>query len=1171
MSDRTLEGNRKSRAAAYLREQNKVRGVVGSSSRRGKEPIDGPAIYREGVRRVLLESRRTIDGDDRLSFLNWVSGLRPGGISRKRNPVAYDLVRPLVKSKPICFASELDWTIARLAPHIGELKDFRSRATDLNDAFWKGLIEKVASQLDEIEGKFGESIWSIELKLAVFQYAKGLEGQKSYLKGIKEHWKSGLPAYLAHFYSIRNEDRSTMRLYRDDALTRISETKLFDQALTYLRFKIADVFPTADTDLSAITRSEQLQSVIDIYETTIALFQRLILSSKHERYRDAMLRCVDAWLPIDDFRLTKIAIALGRVPPANLPIRNIAAISYITAGGIPLGLRAAHRTQKGDPTDIFAGVEYVFAASVVSREAESPAETPWKSLSKALTDAIQRSADFESSSGFLEKFCRNFRGLHGAAALGDFVAFGAGINLGSDLTLAGAALNTPTFGPEDLLLSAGDAKRWLRSIIASSPRAALLAPWLSEETKGRGHGLGLSAAYLSSLRHIASSPAEALESLRSIETARLRPALRALVHGLRIEVALREGERALAIIDMANEAACGPAARSVLPVEAAIANRDWPDLASTNQTLDLAIALDLMWRKTDNDLYGSFLRFAFEEVLAEQGCDRPSSLSVPEGQSPQRLVYFLRHVAVPQVMDLTGIWELSREVIEERIAVCGILQSLDPDNFQLYGDEIAEIRNQILIQDGLRIVDNSRINVDTVAISRWAEKRYRESFSRYTALVEAGIGIANDFDEVLRKALQHPDGVGDFFNVPDNEADTLLLEIVIEIRNQFLNNPEHGLEFFLGKRIRHGTVSGHLRGPVETAKLITQRESEAADYKRNDEWFQRLSFSSPDCSDELDKTFKAFAKSYDEIAKKLKDDYLHVKSKKYPNGVFELRITDFAYNIIRSAIKSDLTFEGLLSICYALFWALLEASLAHARSLLSPGGKDEAAKLFDVLQNQARTYVLHDDAYEQLSVAIRSAASEVQRQFDTIADWFRRTEIEQAHHRYSLAEVVAVGVQSSLKAHNAFEPLMSYEIQGGVAAPITLLVILTDIIFVIIDNACRRSASGRRPTIHIRCFYDRPNDALVLEAINSIGPSINRDAVEVKLENIRFRVKAGDIQSGALAEDGSGLLKIANITQQSQKSDLEFGFYGVDKFRTLVRLSVISDGGSLALTPAVGN
>ena len=225
MVEERTESERRARLAALVDAKNKIRGVIGSAARKGRKtktnaPLDNSSLYREGVRKVLVESRKQLSSEHQAEFLTWVSKLRAVGLGAERDVLAFEPARPIVKSKRISVARELEWIVARLSPHLSDLREFRTLATSLDEAFWSGRENDAWLILSAIEARFGESIWSIELRLGLNQHYKGLDSQKVYLRDLRDRWRSGLPAYLAHFYSIRNEDRSTIRLFRDDVRER---------------------------------------------------------------------------------------------------------------------------------------------------------------------------------------------------------------------------------------------------------------------------------------------------------------------------------------------------------------------------------------------------------------------------------------------------------------------------------------------------------------------------------------------------------------------------------------------------------------------------------------------------------------------------------------------------------------------------------------------------------------------------------------------------------------------------------------------------------------------------------------------------------------------------------------------------------------------------------------
>jgi hypothetical protein len=773
---------------------------------------------------------------------------------------------------------------------------------------------------------------------------------------------------------------------------------------------------------------------------------------------------------------------------------------------------------------------------------------------------LRRADQFAEALGDIEKFCRNFRGLDSVAALSDLIAFISASETNPQSTLGTVSLNTSSWGPEDLLISSDDARDALLASAQSTLGKETADFWLSGPGGTFRPEANDAATYLRALRTARHAPAEALRGLTTIEWRSLPRELQGLVSTLRIALALRDTERNLAISFIAEEAAASPSVRSILPVSLAIADRTWEDLGSIERKLDLAIALDVLWRQTNDDLYGTYLRFSFEDYLFENNYTKPSLIQQVDDVFVSRTIYFLRYVCIPSVMDQAGIVSTSRELTEERIAVCHRLQELDPRNAAVYAEEITEASRRMVIEDGIQIVDSSRVNVDTAALSRWAERRYRESYSRYKALVDSGIGVSETIENVFQKLLKTTDADGTFFHVPDNEADALLVDMVLSLKNEFIRNPDHGLEFYLGKRIRHGTLTGHLRGPVENASLITQRTSEAGPYRRNDFWLDQLQPEGPEAPARLQVAFTSFASSYDDLIHQLTNVQLHVHSKIYPKGIFDITVTDRTYYWIRGLIQTDLNFEDFLGACYTVFWGLLEPSLRAARQLLRSTVKQRVAGGFDELQNLVRANAVHNEAYHSLSTTIRDTAAEVQRQLDTMAEWLRRTEVEQVARFFELREVLDIAVQSALKTHKSFSPILNESVAGDVLTSASVLLVVADVVFIIMDNICRRSKSGSNPVVRLSCAFNDREETLTIEIDNPVGRAVDRSDVERELEKIRERIARGDIQTGASGEGGSGLLKIASMIQRSQRASARFGFIDPGHFRTTVTIPLIIRG-----------
>src|SRR5579872_3454501 len=87
---------------------------------------------------------------------------------------------------PVSCASEIIWCSLVLSHHTMRLAEFCSQSQIFETHLLSGNYEEAESDLNEIEGRFGYSLWSIESRFALLQLWKGLEGQKAFAGSLKE-------------------------------------------------------------------------------------------------------------------------------------------------------------------------------------------------------------------------------------------------------------------------------------------------------------------------------------------------------------------------------------------------------------------------------------------------------------------------------------------------------------------------------------------------------------------------------------------------------------------------------------------------------------------------------------------------------------------------------------------------------------------------------------------------------------------------------------------------------------------------------------------------------------------------------------------------------------------------------------------------------------------------
>lgn len=242
------------------KQQNRVRGVIGSQrtghQHHGREEV----IARAQIRKALLKVREELPRKDRAEFFEWFEVLSAGLEPAFKRAANDDLGYSVLAGARIPIGSDLDWLAYRLKTNSNQLRSFRISAERLSELFWLDRKEEAKAAVDAIEAEFGQSLWSIQAKIALTQEYDGLEAQKAAFKKIEARYPGGLPAYIAFFYSIQNEQRSTYEPFREDFAERLQASKLNDDIKYYLNYKVLGHVPSSEA-ISAVLKVEQSQSI----------------------------------------------------------------------------------------------------------------------------------------------------------------------------------------------------------------------------------------------------------------------------------------------------------------------------------------------------------------------------------------------------------------------------------------------------------------------------------------------------------------------------------------------------------------------------------------------------------------------------------------------------------------------------------------------------------------------------------------------------------------------------------------------------------------------------------------------------------------------------------------------------------------------------------------------
>lgn len=1052
--------------------------------------------------------------------------------------------------EPVSESREIQWTVACILPHAQKINLFLNFALAYEKCLLIGEFAQAATLLAAMEDDLGISLWSIENRIFLLQTAYGLERHKGYVNSIREVAGDSLVSLLVFYASLRNEPKVNPLQFSRQMLDTADGWEIDQAYKSYLLFRIAAYFETG-SQCAPILRHEATSSILDLYSTFIRLAEITISGGElAPEFRDGLLVLRNH---IKDPRISKILMldSSSQQLPSNLSIQQLEPYDLLVREDYASALKASREATAKDPMDVT--VRFVSARALVELGSQDSNGSGIGDRIERLSRVLLARAETSIEDARLEMLRISlgspYLGL--SAQIEEF----ARAQFTSELTTANARarrsfINKPYLDPRDIrclpISARGSYVKALleTSGITSGTVAELVRAGLDLSSYGaRAVELcdGLGSATILAMKMQRAFESNDYESTLAL-AAQLRKEASLLYQRLASQYVANSlialGRIAEATDFIATASMRDPMLITALPLERCAQKLDKTARRALAAKLSTTILLDLFSRHV-SDRFDNIRAYAYEDFLLANGMERPSETAEKLDQfDREMLIYYLRWICIPEIMQVSTVFGGSRDLEEERLAVCAILTDLDKQNVELYEVEIREITRGQIIQAGVRHVDQSRIYVDLTAIRRWAEKNLKERFSRYSALLGAGIDAgASGFEEQLNKFLAGEPVPQNFLQLPKNEASELLVEILSQLLRECMTNPEHGLDCYLSMRIRHGALSGQLRGPLEEERIITQREGGSQVYKRNDYWMQRLYYVGRDRQDLLDARLSKFSHDFDNLVDEFLNEQIQVYSTNKRQGLFITAIEAVRLRALAADIKPDTSFDDFVTLSFELFWLIIERNLEVVRQTIDKDLKPKVNLLFTSLESDLEKLTVQTDTPD-LDRAVRTAQTGAQIALNQVIEWFRLRR-PATEPRFSFDQMIDIGLQCVKNIHRNFAPRLEKTI--GRMPLFFQLTLLSDIFFIVFDNIQKHSGLAQ-PQVQISA--SETPQSLKISVKSEVSDKANNLEAHTRVERIREAILGGAYQHQLRSEGGTGLIKLRKIIGpvSQEHRHLNFGF-----------------------------
>ncbi len=1110
-------------------------------------------------RAAVSKARALVPASEMQAFVDWLPTVR-----RKGRGIAFDhfpsSLGQLWRSGTLSATTlprETAWAAATFRRHARALAEFRLAARAYEVLLVGNRHAACFEQLDRMEQEFGTSLWILESRMALLQCAEGLEAQKSFAAEVrKSRGQNDVVAFLAYHLSRRNEPSTTPLRYVQHLEDLVGAWDDAENLGAYFLYRLGNQAPATAARYADVLRLESSAALVDHYETFVQLAACAASMGDDlvkAAFRGEVVRLAGL---IEDERLRRAAFLLtgtGRWLD-GIDANGSTMEDALLLGDAETAVALADAAITADPADARAWMTK--AASLSPADEAGCGDTLCSTTVARVRRMLGRTGDADRAivellRDGLNHRLQDFSIVVNAAVWGEMFAVPAlALQLEAQAFVYGRGLRPSDVG-RVIGAGAGAAVEVAVRSVAPGHRSPALTEQLVRANLDVPPDSGFPTADLPDLPADAVKEAELFRALgRGDHDAVVRLAERLadttdLPRRRRVRRLL-----SLSLLQVGNvpeltrliAAACveDPALVRMLPLAECAQLLDRAQRKRMAGELASPILLDLFSKHFDDSLDDA-RSYAYEDFLLFHGMERPAQLDGREdGFDRPLLVHYLRHICVPGVMQVSSAFQGTRELEDERKKVLSLLVKLDPQSAKEYEAELREVTRAQLIHRGVRHVERSKIYVDVPAIRRAFEKKHRETFQRYQALGRAGIGTDDvELEAALQEALSGKPLPQQVLEVPKNEANDLLLQMLRWLYNECTTSPEHGLDCYLSLRIRHGTLSGQLRTPLEIERIITQRGSDGEEYGSNLHWLERLRHLPDEAAASIDARLSRFSADYDAFISRIAQEMIQIHRSDRPFGLFRISLRSVRFRLWVADLRPDMTFEEFFESAMEIFWESVEHSLGAVRETIDAVLKPEVNAKFAELEKDLRS-LAGTMPTADLDRAVRTARTGTLQALDLVKDWFRLSQ-PISEPAFPIGDLIDVGLQCVKAIHHDFAPVVTRDVDP--LPPFAgALVLFSDIFFIIFDNVRRHAGMGPDP--HVSIEVRSAGDRLRIVARNEVADGIRNPETVERIEAIERAIAEGDYGSAVRSEGGTGLIKLRKLigSDAGEARRLRFGF-----------------------------
>lgn len=1046
--------------------------------------------------------------------------------------------------------TELAWQLQSLLPYCHDINQFVTIRSEFNNAFLLGNYDACDNILDELDVKFGKSLWGTEASINLIQARDGFAEQKSFTNRVLSH--KGLNPiwhYLITWFTFRAERNvSATELARH-----VHKAAPLNTAFSHLVHLSVGLCPAVSAETARATLSYLSHlPLVDRYSFSIMICQALLSSDCSAPIKHRLGHEFEPLATrIRDHALTKLMLVCANpIRPHDTPTltHELEAHDAYSAGNYERAVSIAWEGLCVKPSidALQIGLRADAAGNLNSALPTFPAGSNMAVITADLRRVISYSDDADEAVRRLDK----------ASMTWPHAAWASSLRLillrqrrDERVTIAGREQIFHALKAEDespilaaTLYPLRITQQYLDVFFPSTESTSIATILSVIEDRAPPFSAAYNASRIDTLRALRAGRFEEATTLLQMALATPRTRHAQLELGRQLVAArLQIGDLMGAAETAAGLILISRYAATLLPIQELVEALVQADLSGASRPLaplSVSIVFDFYSRNISSDR-DSERADAFNDFLAANGLVYASDLDASKNDfPPEQIIYFLRYVCVPEVLDQSLNLASTREVEDERAKVIVKASDLLAQTGMITPSELLEevqdIKLKQVVRDTTLQLDQSKVYVNVDGIRKAVDAQVREGWHRFR-LFKLHESSVSSIDEISKKIQEL---MGERYKLvmtsaPSTEKYRMFYKMMKDIFDQFTGSREFGLDANLSTNIRHGFITRALRGPFVTRKLITNKATSSGEYQNNIYWLQRAQLGE-EGEALLNQSLANFSAEIDEEIESLTRRFLRIRGEAAQDGLFDFHLYDIEAQLLMQRWEEEVSHEIFIEKVFEYLWALTEASLDQVRNHL-------VHKTLSTMQNSLTQLassveeILPAASVSALGAAINLVRPDLQSAIEKVASWFTLS-LTQDYQNYPAKIAFDTGLATVKSYYSQLNIVTEFDSLDNITMAGWTLPHVTRLFTILFENAAFHSGITQGDLL-IKGGVISDAATLKLSLSNTLSPEKDMQQLETTVQKLNADFGRDAAQEFIRLEGGSGYPKMWKILRHDLRRD----------------------------------